>query len=376
MMHKPPENTGLLCMMLLAIGLLIGCTSGGKGGTGGTVTIQSSPFPELAEMTSKVNAYLEIAGKSCILTVDPDTTLSGQCPDIPMTANSYNLKYVHTETGLTLAEAGGTVNFEGGQNIVISVPSLTKDFDDDGDGYTNIGEMIFGSDPESLSSYPFERPAYYYTGEGPNSLALGDLNGDGVLDVVTADRSSDSMSVLLGKKDGTFQTAKMYTMGSSGIDIHHPEEVTMGDMNGDNRLDVVVISSGANSDSPGDLAVFLGNGDGTLQSPIFHTIGNQPISVALGDINLDGNMDAVTANYSSGDVAVLLGNGDGSFQPPIIYHTNEVSSIALGDLNGDNILDMVASVFYSQTVVVLLGNGDGTFQSSNTYGIGLFRVCV
>ena len=153
-MKKLHKNIKFLSL-LLAIALLFGCGTGETAkDPAGTITIQSPSFPEIQGMVSKVIAYLEIAGLNCPLTVDSDTTLNGQCPNIPNGTYSYTLKYVYTDTGVTLATTGGTATMESGQNHELSFPSLSKDYDDDSDGYTNLEEVKAGTNPKSSSSKP------------------------------------------------------------------------------------------------------------------------------------------------------------------------------------------------------------------------------
>jgi hypothetical protein len=90
--------------------------------------------------------------------------------------------------------------------------------------------------------------------------------------------------------------------------------------------------------------------------------GNGPTSVAIGDLNADGNPDLALANYLARKVVVLLGNGDGTFGTQSEYDTGSSSlCVAIGDLNGDARPDLTVANYFSNTVSVLLGNGDGTF---------------
>src|SRR3990172_11304920 len=120
------RNSNLFYIVLLSLSLLIGCASGESGGDRAVVTIQSTPYPEIANMTSKVSAYFDIAGKICKLNVDPDTTLSGQCSDIPFGTHSYTLEYRLTETGAILATTEGSVSIEEGKDTEIHFPSLVR----------------------------------------------------------------------------------------------------------------------------------------------------------------------------------------------------------------------------------------------------------
>ncbi len=114
----------------------------------------------------------------------------------------------------------------------------------------------------------------------------------------------------------------------------------LGDVNGDGRLDAVSANIGDYT-----VSVLLGNGDGTFPNPRFPT---PPVSthfpLALGDLNGDGRLDIVTADANS-SVDILFGNGDGTFQPVIAYKTGyqSVTEVAIGDLNGDGYLDLVTA---------------------------------
>jgi YD repeat-containing protein len=163
--------------------------------------------------------------------------------------------------------------------------------------------------------------------------------------------------------------------------------IAMGDLNGDGNLDVVA-GSGLNT-----VSIFLGNGDGSVNgsstvngvtSDLF--VGNEPQAVALQDLNGDGKLDLIIANGSSNEVSVLFqssgasqNTGTVNFQPRIILSTGSSSAptaLAMGDVNGDSIADIVATKETDNTVAVLLNNGDGSFQSAVTYAVGAKPVAV
>ena len=196
-------------------------------------------------------------------------------------------------------------------------------------------------------------------GLSPYTVAVGDVNGDGKLDLVTANEGSNTVTVLLGNGDGTFTVAA----GSPVAVGSFPYSVTVGDVNGDGKLDLTTVNSGSNN-----VTVLLGNGDGTFTAP-----GGSPAVVsnsvfgALGDVNGDGKLDLVTANYGSNNVTVLLGNGNGTFTAasgsPVTVGFAP-NSVALGDVNGDGKLDLVVANGDSNTLTVMLGIGDGTFTAA------------
>jgi hypothetical protein len=230
---------------------------------------------------------------------------------------------------------------------------------------------------------------YYSGGNGANAAAIADINGDGFPDLVVTNWCTDStctggaVGVLLGKGDGTFQTAVAYPSG--GL---FANSVAIADVNGDGKLDLVVANCGSNSpsncvstSSSGNVAVLLGNGDGTFQTAVPYSLGaNGATSVAVADVNGDGKLDVIVATGSNtaGLVGVLLGNGDGTFQAEVTYGSGGLSPLALAvaDVNGDGHPDVVIanqcidSTCTSSNVGVLLNTGTGTFGTAATVGSG------
>lgn len=208
----------------------------------------------------------------------------------------------------------------------------------------------------------FVAPAAFPVGAHPYTLAVGDFNGDGKLDLAVANQYCDdtnqicnSVSILLGNGTGTLLPTSTVQVGS------YPQSIAVGDFNGDSRLDLAV----ANSTDPGTVSVCLGNGNGTFQAAMTNATGVTPGCVVVGDFNEDNKLDLAVANYvlsSGSSVSVLIGKGDGTFFPRVNYSGGSYpESLAIGDFNEDHHLDL--AVARSGAVGVMLGNGDGSFQS-------------
>jgi hypothetical protein len=192
----------------------------------------------------------------------------------------------------------------------------------------------------------------------PQSVVAGDFNKDGKLDLAVAKGGSNSVSILFGKGDGTFQTA----INSS---VNNPQSVVTGDFNKDGKLDLAVAKGGSNG-----VSILIGNGNGTFQTAINYSTGTNTTSVTIGDFNKDGKLDLAVSNSGSNSVSILRGNGDGTFQSAMNFGVNSPQSVAVGDFNKDGKLDLAVAKGGSNGVSILLGKGDGTFQSAINYSAG------
>jgi hypothetical protein len=246
------------------------------------------------------------------------------------------------------------------------LPVATGDFNGDGTPDLAVGNTTSNTVSVLLGNGDgtFQAHVDYSEGLQPWYVAVGDFNGDGKLDLAVANILSNTVGVLLGNGDGTFSPSVSSEVGS------FPTGVAVGDFNGDGKLDLAITNSRDNS-----VSVLLGKGDGTFQGRVDYACGPDPSSIAVGDFNEDGRLDLVTTNATGNTVSVLLGNGDGTFQPHQDYATGDSpESVAVGDLNGDAKLDLAVANINSGTVSVLLGNGDGTFQTHIDYSTGTGQI--
>ena len=147
------------------------------------------------------------------------------------------------------------------------------------------------------------------TGQNPADVGTGDFNGDGIADLVVTNQGEATVSVYLGKADGTFQTKVDVTVGAN------PPVCGGGGPNGDGLADLVLTGGAPNA----TVSVLLSNGDGTFTPTGSFSTGSGPSRPAISDVNEDGKPDLVIANATNATVSVLLGNGDGTLQGKTDY---------------------------------------------------------
>jgi FG-GAP-like repeat len=191
----------------------------------------------------------------------------------------------------------------------------------------------------------------YTSGGRPSSAAVADVNRDGKPDLLVSNGDAASVSVLLGKGDGTFGAHADFTTGDG------PGPVVAADFDRDGKPDLAV----ANTADTDGVSVLLGNGDGTFAAHHDLATGDATRALATTDLNRDGKPD-IAAVTSADKVAVLLGDGDGGFAPKTDFAAgNTATDVAAGDLDRDGKPDLAVSDFYvyPNSIAELLGDGAG-----------------
>ena len=226
-------------------------------------------------------------------------------------------------------------------------------------GKNSVGVLL------NLGNGMFTSQATYSTGSGssPRSVTTADVNGDNKLDIIVANAGTNNVGVLLNTGNGTFSIQTMYSTGSGTS----PWSVITGDVNGDNRPDVIVANQNSNK-----VGVLLNLGNGMFTSQTTYSIrrNSYPQSVTTADVNGDNKLDIIVANSNVGSVGVLFNRGNGTFSNQTTYDTGSSSypvSVVAADIDGDNKLDIIVANSLTNNVGVLLNTGNGTFTNQTTY---------
>jgi uncharacterized protein (TIGR03437 family) len=247
-----------------------------------------------------------------------------------------------------------------GNGATVGLALVPANFDG-GPNATSLMVQVFNPDGSTKSS------GFYAVPANPVGILVADLNHDGKDDVIVTGENSNtptgwttnSITVYLGNGDGTLQ-APVYYSGNQGTST-----ATLYDFNGDGNLDLAVVNLVS-----GDVSILLGRGNGTFQTAVNYPAIAHATSIVVGDFNGDGHPDLAIANATS--IAVLPGKGDGTFGTAIQTQGlfTSIVGLAAGDFNKDGKLDLAVSDNTNATVSILLGDGTGKFPTENDYAVG------
>ena len=201
----------------------------------------------------------------------------------------------------------------------------------------------------------------YYASPAATTVILRDVNGDGVPDIVGLTRNPANVMVLVAKGDGTFFPVHTYAAGVL------PVTLATGDFNRDGHVDIAV------SDGRGGAVLLLpGAGNGTFGPPVTVASMQGPIGIVAADLNGDGKLDIAVSSEGLGSVLLLAGNGDGTFQPPVSFKVTGggARGLVAADFDGDGHLDLLTTAHYGFQFAVLLGDGAGNFQNAASFDSG------
>ncbi len=269
------------------------------------------------------------------------------------------------KTTQSLPPQCSTVGFAAATNFPVGTFLISLaggDFNGDGKLDLAVGNQGSGSVSMLLGSGTgsFSAPTNFPISAGVQRLTTGDFNGDGLLDLVAGRSGSNAVAILLGTGTGAFGAATNFVTGTD------PVAAAVGDFNADGNADLAVTNAGS-----ANVSVLLGTGTGSFGAPTNFAVGTSPQSVAIGDFNADSKLDLAVANFTSNNVSILAGTGTGTFGAATNFAVDTFPRfVAVHDLNGDGLLDLVTANQANNTVSILLGNGTGTFGLANNFATG------
>jgi hypothetical protein len=325
---------------------------------------------QLTNLDKSVTTFAALNANSATIEVFGfgSTPPSGQFTFTDLTHSSPVAAPVTLNTANAVTSLQPQVTTSTGAN---SLPVWTDFGDVNGDGKLDLITSIYETNSISVQFGNGDgtfQPATNYliaSGFGPAESHLFSLRGGGLLDIVVASFKSNQIAVLLNNGNGTYGTPTFYTIGTAK---NYTTSLAAGDFNHDGKLDIAVTNSNDNT-----VTILLGNGSGslTVQSPAI-SVGHYPDAIRAGDFNADGWTDLAVANYNDGTVTTFLNNKNGTFSQTSFAVGSGVHSgpEALAIQGSGSSLQLAVANYNDNTVSVYNSNGDGTFGISTITGVG------
>lgn len=356
--NLPPGNNGLT-LIILGANFVPG-EAVMLSGPGGSTAIAVNPTINASGtqmVASFANVSLPVPG-----TLTVTVTKRANTGAILLASNPYYLPVTPSEPTVAL-EAPVTSFLQGAPKAM-----ATADFN--GDGLPDLAVISQGPNGANAVSIltgsfggVFTAGASYPTGNAPSGIVAADFNGDHVVDLAVTNAMDNTVTIFLGNGDGTFRPGT--TISDTGV---YPTQIVAADFNGDGQMDLAVLNlcgtgqygcyPAAVPSGPGNVAILLGNGDGTFTvAPTLPATGLAPTAIAAADLNQDGFIDLIVANANN-SLTLLMGNGDGTFSAaqdaPLTAFSGPPTGIAIGDFIGNGKLDVAVTSSGDQTIAVFV----------------------
>ncbi|MCE9644352.1 FG-GAP-like repeat-containing protein, partial [Candidatus Parcubacteria bacterium] len=250
-------------------------------------------------------------------------------------------------SGVTLSSINGFQKYLNITNAGLATQGITR-LTQEGN-ITNIGSIQAGS-ALFTSAGAFPSAVTYAGTSNFYSVALGDIDGDGSVDMVTGTLNGQ-YSKFLNNGDGTFGSRSDFTTGGTIYGLQ------LSDLNGDGMLDIAAADGS-------DMVVQLNNGDGTFATKVSYA-ASYPVNIATADVNGDARPDVLVAENIDNTVSVYINNGNGTFAAKVDYAANvgHTFDVEAGDINGDGYMDILACGGNDNVVSTFLNRGNGTFAA-------------
>jgi len=323
----------------------------------GSVAFDGNPrWLEIGVRTNGSVAPYALLSPPQPITATPYALLAG-------TASAYTGLITDSQLSGNIARFNSTGTFTGAVQFNNPSNVFTGSFWGNGASVTNVNLVTAnsaGAITWTTSGFQFVSSSSPTVGLHPDSLIAADINGDGSVDLITADFGTNSLTVLTNNGRGQFLRASAPKVGSG------PYAVTAVDVNGDDSLDLVSANFAENT-----LSVLTNDGTGGFALASKYTVGLNPAFVASGDINGDGKPDLISANQNGNTLTVLTNNGSGRFALASTERVGRVPfSVTAADVNGDGTLDLISTDFSDNTLTILTNNGTGGFVIASSPNVG------